>query len=274
MSERRPLTAPDPIVRPRARTRLRVVLRRDLGGFDRPAPRPLPQRRGLGVLAPLAATVCVDTPAREFALTYDDGPDPAHTPALLDLLADRGVHATFFVLADAAAAHPDLLHRIINEGHELGLHGQDHRRLTRVPTRQALAQTAAAQRTVEQLSGAPLRLFRPPYGAHTPALLGGWRRLGLDVILWSGWAADWQDDPAPTIATRAAAAVHPGGILLLHDTRADADTLQPGERMPAFDRAEATALLVDALPGWTPRTVGDLIARHRPVRAVQRELWR
>lgn len=251
----------------------RVVLRRDLGDFGSPAPRPLRTRPGLAVLAPIAPTFCVDTPAPEFALTYDDGPDPAHTPAMLDLLAERGVHATFFVLADAATRHPDLLRRIVAEGHELALHGQDHRRLTRLSAREAVRRVVAARATVESLSGARIRFFRPPYGAHTPAMLRGWRRHGLDVVIWSGWASDWQDDPAAVIADRAAAAVHPGGILLLHDTRADPDTLGPGERLPTFDRAEATRLLLDRLSDWQPRTVGDLLARHPRVRAVIRELW-
>lgn len=253
--------------------RARVVLRRDLGDFGSPAARPLRVRRGLAPLAPLAPTFCVDTAAPEVALTYDDGPDPAHTPGLLDLLAERGVRATFFVLAEAAEAHPELVRRIVAEGHELALHGRDHARLTRMPARAAVAEIAAARDLVQRVSGAPVRLFRPPYGAHTPAMLWGWRRLGLDVVIWSGWAADWQDDPAELIAERARAAVHPGGILLLHDTRADPGTLGPGERMPSFDRAEATALLLDRLPGWQPRTVGDLLARHRRVRAVIRELW-
>lgn len=251
----------------------RVVLRRDLGDFGSPAPRPLRHRPALAPLVPLAPTCCADTSAREFALTYDDGPDPAHTPALLDLLADRGVHATFFVLAAAAVRHPEVLRRIVAEGHELALHGHDHTRLTRLPAGEAVRRVVAARDAVASLSGVRPRLFRPPYGAHSPAMLRGWRRHGLDVVIWSGWASDWQDDPAALIAERAAAAVHPGGILLLHDTRADPDTLGPGERMPTFDRAEATALLLDRLPTWQPRTVGDLLARHPRVRAVIRELW-
>lgn len=251
----------------------RVVLRRDLGDFGAPAPRPLPTRRALGPLTPLAPTFCVDTAEPEFALTYDDGPDLAHTPGLLDLLAERGVRATFFVLSDAAQAHPDLLRRIVAEGHEVALHGRNHGRLTRLSTRDAVAEIAAARDAVQQIADVPVRFFRPPYGAHTPAMLLGWRRLELDVVIWSGWSADWQDDPAAEVAARARSAVHPGGILLMHDTRADPDTLAPGERMPTFDRAEVTGLLLDQLDGWRPGTVGDLLARHPRVRAVIRELW-
>lgn len=256
-----------------SRSGSRVVLRRDLGDFGAPAPRPVPTRRLLAPLAPVAPTFCVDTAEPEFALTYDDGPDPAHTPGLLDLLAERGVRATFFVLSDAARAHPDLLRRIVAEGHEVALHGRNHGRLTRLSTREAVAEVGVARDAVQQIAGVPVRFFRPPYGAHTPAMLLGWRRLGLDVVIWSGWSADWQDDPAAEVAARARSAVHPGGILLMHDTRADPDTLGPGERMPSFDRAEATGLLLDQLDGWRPGTVGDLLARHRRVRAVIRELW-
>jgi peptidoglycan-N-acetylglucosamine deacetylase len=260
------------------RGRDRVVLRRDLGDFGSPAPRPVRRRAALTLAAPLLSrltcTFCVDTTEQVVALTYDDGPDPAHTPGLLDLLADRGVRATFFVLADAADAHPDLVRRIVADGHELALHGADHTRLTTLPDAEAVAVVADARRRVEAVAGVPVRLFRPPYGAHTPGALRGWRRLGLDVVIWSGWAADWVDDPADVVADRARGVVHPGGILLLHDTRADPETLAPGEELPRFDRAAVSARLIDGLhaDGWTCRTVGDLLRDHPRVRAVIREL--
>lgn len=255
-----------------------LVLRRDLGEFAAPGPRPLPSRTALRLALPalrrLAPTACVHTPDPVLALTYDDGPDPAHTPALLDALAARGLRATFFVLADAAEAHPDLLRRIVAEGHELALHGPDHGRLNRLPDAEAVAVVADARRRVEAVAGVPVTLFRPPYGAHRPATLRGWTRAGLDVVIWSGWAEDWVDAPVDVVAARARAAVHPGGILLLHDTRADPETLAPGEELPRFDRAAVTAALVDPLlaEGWRPTTVGDLLARYPRVRTVFREL--
>jgi peptidoglycan/xylan/chitin deacetylase (PgdA/CDA1 family) len=254
------------------------VLRRDLGDFGTPADRPLRRRALLTaagpLLRPVSCTMCVDTSDRVVSLTYDDGPDPAQTPALLDMLADRGVRATFFVLADAAVAHPGLVRRIVAEGHELALHGADHTRLSTLPDREAVAVVADARRRVEAVAGVPVRLFRPPYGAHTAGSLRGWRALGLDVVIWSGWAADWYDDAPEAVTARARRAVHPGGILLLHDTRADPETLAPGEELPRFDRAAVSAGLIDPLTaeGWAFDTVGGLLARYPRVRTVIREL--
>lgn len=255
-----------------------VVLRRDLGDFGDPAPRPLRRRAALTLagplLRPVTVTFCVDTADPVVSLTYDDGPDPAHTPGLLDLLADRGVRATFFVLADAADAHPDLVRRIVAEGHEIALHGADHTRLTTLPDAEAVAVVADARRRVEAVAGVPVRLFRPPYGAHTVGALRGWRRLGLDVVIWSGWAHDWVDGTVEAVAGRARRAVHPGGILLLHDTRADPETLGVGEHLPRFDRAAVSARLIDGLAaeGWTFETTGDLLRTRPRVRALIREL--
>ncbi|WP_454051186.1 polysaccharide deacetylase family protein [Cellulomonas sp. Marseille-Q8402] len=254
------------------------VLRRDLGDFGAPAERPVRHRAVLSLAAPLlrpfSCTVCVETADPVVALTYDDGPDPAHTPGLLDLLAARGVRATFFVLADAADAHPGLVRRIVAEGHELALHGADHTRLSTLPDREVVAVVADARRRVEAVAGVPVHLFRPAYGAHTPGALRGWRALGLDVVIWSGWAADWVDDTAEAVTARARRSVHPGGILLLHDTRADPEALGPGEELPRFDRAAVSAGLIDPLTaeGWTFDTVGGLLARYPRVRTVIREL--
>lgn len=254
------------------------VLRRDLGDFGSPADRPVRHRAALTLAAPLlrpfSCTMCVETTDPVLALTYDDGPDPAHTPGLLDLLADRGVRATFFVLADAADAHPELVRRIVADGHELALHGADHTRLSALPDRESVAVVADARRRVEAVAGVPVRLFRPPYGAHTAGSLRGWRALGLDVVIWSGWATDWVDDAPEVVTARARRSVHPGGILLLHDTRADPEALAPGEELPRFDRAAVSAGLIDPLAaeGWTFDTVGGLLARYPRVRTVIREL--
>lgn len=254
------------------------VLRRDLGDFGSPAPRPVRHRAVMRVAGPLlrrySCTMCVETADPVLALTYDDGPDPAHTPGLLDLLADRGVRATFFVLADAAVAHPGLVRRIVADGHELALHGADHTRLSTLPDATAVAVVADARARVEDVAGVPVTLFRPPYGAHTPGTLRAWTAGGLDVVIWSGWAEDWYDDTAEAVTARARRSVHPGGILLLHDTRADPEALGPGEEMPRFDRAAVSAGLIDPLTaeGWTFDTVGGLLARYPRVRTVIREL--
>lgn len=99
------------------------------------------------------------------AVTFDDGPDPATTPRLLDLLAEEGGRATFFVLAGRAEAHPELVGRLVAEGHEVGLHGPDHRPLTSLPTGDLTAHLRAGRDRLAAVLGRPVTLFRPPYGS-------------------------------------------------------------------------------------------------------------
>ncbi len=257
-----------------------LVHRRSVCDFDAPPARrgPLPPasgalRWGRPLLAPIASLHCFDTRDRVVALTYDDGPDPEQTPGVLDALAEYGVRATFLVLAEQARAHPDLVRRMVDGGHDVGLHGGDHTRLTTLPAREAVRRVLAARDEVAAIAGRPVRWFRPAYGAQSVGLLLGVRRAGLDVLLWSAWARDWEGGSSTEVAEHAAQAVHPGAVLLLHDGTAgpevggDADAVRP--RGP-LHRAGATALLLDHLAddGWTVGTVTDLAERYQAVRTV------
>lgn len=215
---------------------------------------------------------CVDTTDPVCALTYDDGPHPVHTPRILDVLAERGDRATFFVLARQAARHPDIVRRIVAEGHELALHGDDHASLRTLGTAAAARRIRAARREVQRIAGVRIRLYRPPYGHHTLAQALAIRALGLRLIIWSGDADDWLDDAETAIAARAVDGVFPGAILLLHDDRGDLDRLRPGERAPAFDRAEVARQVIDGVRrrGYRLATVGDLLAGYPEVRSVVR----
>ncbi|GAB6859014.1 polysaccharide deacetylase family protein [Microbacterium xylanilyticum] len=219
---------------------------------------------------------CADTTVPALALTYDDGPDPASTPGVLDMLERHGAPATFFVLSDHAAQHPEIVRRIVADGHELALHGADHRSLLTMSTAQARRTLREARDVVEQISGRPIRLYRPPYGRHTAAQARMIHRIGMRMVIWSGVADDWIDAPAATVARKAIARIFPGSILLLHDTRADPETLQPGERLPTFDRAEVLDRILCAAyeQGFLPQTVSGLLDRHPPVHSMTRERMR
>jgi peptidoglycan/xylan/chitin deacetylase (PgdA/CDA1 family) len=202
------------------------------------------------------------------AITFDDGPDPHVTPRLLDLLAVRGARATFFVLLDRAAAHPRLVRRIVADGHEVALHGPDHRRLPSLPPRHLAARLRAAREQLEQVSGAPVQWFRPPFGAQTLPTYLAVRRAGLRVVVWSADARDWVDRPPARVAADALAALHPGAILLFHDTLApDPDR---SSAVTTFDRVAACASILGGVTarGWRAASVGELVTSARPVRTA------
>lgn len=254
-----------------------VVKLADIEGAGRAAPGQFAQRAigRMPVPGPLArffALFCVNTIDRVVALTYDDGPHPVHTPAILDVLADRGATATFFVLAKHVELYPEIARRIVAEGHEVGLHGDDHRSLLTMTRAEAVKTLRDAKRRVEAVVEVPVALYRPPYGQYTSQQARGIRRLGMDLIMWSGDALDWLDDAETAIADRVVAAAFGGGITLLHDDRADPETLEPGQKLPAFDRAAVLELALDGLDeaGYRTMTVGAMRAAYQNVRSIAR----
>lgn len=247
--------------------RRRYVCDYEAGERPLPAPNPL-LRHGRPGLLPLSSVACVATDERVVALTYDDGPDPERTPGVLDALAEARARATFFVLVDRAVEHPDLIRRIATDGHEIGLHGEDHTRLTTLPVREALRRIRRGKRRLEELTGLPVTLFRPPYGAQTVAQAVGTRAIGLEVVLWTAWARDWEEAPTTEVAARSFAALHTGGFLLLHDSMGD--LAPPPGPSPTFDRGEVTRRLLADMKGsgWTSDGVSALMGRYPAVRTV------
>ena len=155
---------------------------------------------------------------RELTLTFDDGPDPASTPAVLDALAATGARATFFVTLPNAQAYPELVSRMLTEGHEVAPHAVLHRHAwIRTPWGAALEPLGAA-RQLAALTGQPVRLYRPPHGAYTLATLLGVRWAGLVGAHWSAEGRDWHPASTPESMVRhVIARVHPGAVVVLHD---------------------------------------------------------
>ncbi len=191
-------------------------------------------------------------------LTFDDGPDPRWTPELLDLLSDRGTAATFFVLTGPARRHPDLVRRMVDEGHDVALHGEDHTRLTTLPIREMRRRTRRARDELRELTGQPVSFFRPPYGAQSIGSYLAARLLDLDVVVWGPYAAEWEGGTADDVAMRALRHTRSGSVLLLHDGLC----LPPGETPPSFDRTAAFATVLDGLQsaGLRPTSLSRALA--------------
>jgi peptidoglycan/xylan/chitin deacetylase (PgdA/CDA1 family) len=157
--------------------------------------------------------------AGHVALTFDDGPDPASTPAFLEALDRLGWRATFFMLGDMAGRHPGLAAEVAAAGHEIALHGHTHvSHLRRPPGRVA----DDLERGFESVAGATGRRpvwFRPPYGLLSGGTLLAARRLGLRTVLWSAWGRDWTATAtAGSVVAEVRRGVVPGGTVLLHDS--------------------------------------------------------
>ncbi len=161
------------------------------------------------------------TAARTVYLTFDDGPSPRWTPAVLDVLKRHGARATFFVLGSQLRAHPALARRIVAEGHVLANHTYSHVDLTRVDAEHFADEVEQTQALIRKLSGQDERLLRPPYGAANAHVRLLASRLGYRVVLWDVDPQDWRRPGAAAIARRVLAGARPGKVVLLHDGGGD-----------------------------------------------------
>jgi peptidoglycan/xylan/chitin deacetylase (PgdA/CDA1 family) len=153
-------------------------------------------------------------------LTFDDGPDPEVTPAVLDLLAKYNARAVFFVVGNRIPRAPHMLSRILDEGHAIGNHTHRHP-LDRIPRlAEYYRDVAKCQETLESITGQRPKLFRPPLGSVTLGSLLAPRLMGLRTLLWSIDVDDWKlrhDADAVQAGNRLAESAGPGDIVLLHD---------------------------------------------------------
>jgi len=156
---------------------------------------------------------------RHVALTFDDGPDPCHTPPLLALLAGHRARATFFLLGERVAAAPGLVADITDAGHEVAVHGWDHRYTILTRPSVTCDGMARARDAIAAASGTVPRWYRPPYGVLSRSSLTAARRLALTPVLWSCWGREWVPGATPESVHRVlTAGLAPGGTVLLHDS--------------------------------------------------------
>lgn len=195
----------------------------------------------------------------ELALTFDDGPNPAWTPHLLEVLAEHDVRATFFLLGSRAQAEPALVRRIVAAGHLVGNHSWSHPNLALCSGAKIREELIRTRDVLEQMTGSPVRFFRPPFGGRRPATLTIARELGMMPVLWNAMTSDWSEPSGERIAGELTAKIDRltqrgwAANLVLHDG---------GHREIAANRGPSVA------------AVSQLAARYRAShRFVTVEAW-
>jgi peptidoglycan/xylan/chitin deacetylase (PgdA/CDA1 family) len=195
----------------------------------------------------------------EIALTFDDGPNPLWTPQLLDLLAERGVRASFFLVGQYAAAQRELVRRTHAAGHLVGNHSWTHPNMAYCGVKRIREELVRTNHELEQTLGSPVRYFRAPFGARRPATLRIAHELGLIPVSWNVIGNDWNAQSAATIVERVMRLTEKNERrgsatnVVLHDG---------GDRSPSADRSASVA------------AAGELIERFGTARRFVRvDAW-
>jgi peptidoglycan-N-acetylglucosamine deacetylase len=152
------------------------------------------------------------------AITFDDGPHPQGTPAVLETLREEGAVATFFLAGEQVVRRPSLVAEIVAAGHRVELHCHRHRNQLRLTPRMLLEDADRARAAIEDAGGQAVTDYRPPYGIFSAAGLWAVRSRGWRPVLWSRWGRDWtRRATGRSIARKATASLEAGDVLLLHD---------------------------------------------------------
>ena len=204
-------------------------------------------------------TLIAGDDADEVALTFDDGPNDAATPQLLEVLTRHGVRATFFAMGDFARARPELMRQVVAAGHVLGNHTMSHLWLSTESAARVRQELADCNAVLEEITGAAVKFFRPPFGARRPYVLRAARELGLTPVMWNVTGYDWNPIGVGGILANLDKGIARnrrrgrGANLLLHDGghramgAARMDTVRAVDRLLSAHRATATRFVtVDA----------------------------
>jgi peptidoglycan/xylan/chitin deacetylase (PgdA/CDA1 family) len=152
------------------------------------------------------------------ALTFDDGPHPQGTPAVLEILREADQRATFFLAGEQVERRPALAAEIVAAGHRVELHCHRHRNQLRLTPRSLLDDAERGRAAIEEATGQAIADYRPPYGIFSGAGLAAIRSRGWRPVLWSKWGRDWtRRATAASITSKATDGIRPGDIVLLHD---------------------------------------------------------
>lgn len=169
-----------------------------------------------------------DASCGALALTFDDGPDPLVTPAVLDVLDTHGAKATFFLTGTQALKHPELVRDIASRGHLIGNHTMTHRRLLLVGEDDVAREIEDAARIIEDTAGKRPRYVRPPFGLFDFTTLRVVRERGETLVCWTALAGDYRDITAGRLLANVTPFVRSGAVLVFHDTARGGGDLLPG----------------------------------------------
>ncbi|MGB6986609.1 MAG: polysaccharide deacetylase family protein [Candidatus Aquilonibacter sp.] len=203
---------------------------------------------------------------RVVALTFDDGPNPPYTTAILDVLEREHARATFFVVGRAVAAYPSVVRREVRDGDAIGNHTWSHSHMILMDAAQVRSSLAKTDDAIYRAAGVHTRIMRPPFGARDWLVLDQARSLGYTPVMWSvPLAKDWEEPPAQTIADRIVPYVQDGSIIVLHDGNRGivcADSHVGAKTCDRHSEIEATRLIIERLrsEGYRFVTVPELLS--------------
>lgn len=215
--------------------------------------------------APAAVISSIATQTREVALTFDDGPSPQATPAILRLLDQYGAKATFFVLGSEAEHFPAIIEMIHRDGDELGNHAMTHRSLAGMRPSRVAYELSSTAGLIQELTGTRPLFFRPPYGNLSPVVISAAANLHETVTLWTIDTRDWTGRSAAAITTTVLSDIRPGAIVLMHDgggprgrTVKALRSILAGLRARGYRAVTLQTLVHDSMPenGATPAAQG------------------
>jgi len=158
-----------------------------------------------------------DTTKKQIAITFDDGPHPEFTPKLLDLLDKYNIKATFFLVGEMAEKNPELVRAEVAAGHSIGNHTFHHVNLKKIPESDVATEIKACGEVLENITGKPPHLFRPPGGDYDKSVALVSEALGYKMILWTDDPGDYLNPGDKVIERKILSRIDNGGIILVHD---------------------------------------------------------
>ncbi|MEY8755371.1 polysaccharide deacetylase family protein [Peribacillus frigoritolerans] len=190
---------------------------------------------------------------KRIALTFDDGPEDIYTPQILDILRQKSVKATFFVVGKQAREYPELLKQIYREGHAIGNHTWDHQHLPDLTNQQLIENVQFTTAEIEKITGLKTDLFRPPYGEIQDQQVALLNNRGYRSIMWTADTMDWSGVSAEDIQSRVKKNASPGVIVLQHNYHASGK----------FETVKALPQIIDQLraQGYEFVTVPTLLGK-------------